>query len=71
MSSARQSSIAAQKAFTYGVVSAEDVLTSVQNEYKARRDLLKAQYDFVINLFALNRWAQSSRKVAWTVSMHG
>jgi outer membrane protein len=34
-----------------------DVLASVQNEFKARRDLLKAQYDFVINLFALNRWA--------------
>ncbi|MFJ2693583.1 TolC family outer membrane protein [Pseudomonas sp. NPDC087336] len=57
LSSASQSSIAAQKAFTYGVVNAVDVLASVQNEYKARRDLLKAQYDFVINLFALNRWA--------------
>ncbi|EJN18769.1 type I secretion outer membrane protein, TolC family [Pseudomonas sp. GM78] len=57
LSSASQSSIAAQKAFTYGVVNAVDVLTSVQNEFKARRDLLKAQYDFVINLFALNRWA--------------
>ncbi|QFG28876.1 TolC family outer membrane protein [Pseudomonas umsongensis] len=57
LSSASQSSIAAQKAFTYGVVNAVDVLNSVQNEFKARRDLLKAQYDFVINLFALNRWA--------------
>ncbi|GAB6403794.1 TolC family outer membrane protein [Pseudomonas sp. MHK4] len=57
LSSASQSSIAAQKAFTYGVVNAVDVLASVQNEFKARRDLLKAQYDFVINLFALNRWA--------------
>ncbi|QJC78454.1 TolC family outer membrane protein [Pseudomonas umsongensis] len=57
LSSASQSSIAAQKAFTYGVVNAVDVLASVQNEFKARRDLLKAQYDFVISLFALNRWA--------------
>jgi outer membrane protein len=57
LSSASQSSIAAQKAFTYGVVNAVDVLTSVQNEFKARRDLLKSQYDFVTNLFVLNRWA--------------
>lgn len=34
-----------------------DVLTSVQNEFKARRDLLKTQYDFITNLFILNRWA--------------
>jgi outer membrane protein len=57
LSSAKQSSIAAQKAFTYGVVNAVDVLTAVQNEFKARRDLLKAQYDFMTNLFILNRWA--------------
>lgn len=57
LASAEQSSIAAQKAFSYGVVNAVDVLTSVQNEFKARRDLLKAQYDFITNLFILNRWA--------------
>jgi len=57
LSSAQQSSIAAQKAFTYGVVNAVDVLTSVQNEFKARRDLLKSQYDFITNLFMLNRWS--------------
>ena len=57
LSSAKQSSVAAQKAFTYGVVNAVDVLTAVQNEFKARRDLLKAQYDFMTNLFILNRWA--------------
>jgi len=57
LASAEQSSIASQKAFTYGVVNAVDVLTSVQNEFKARRDLLKAQYDFITNLFILNRWA--------------
>lgn len=39
------------------MVNAVDVLTSVQNEFKARRDLLKAQYDFITNLFILNRWA--------------
>lgn len=57
VSSAKESSIAAQKAFEYGVGNAVDVLTSVQNEYKARRDLLKTQYDFMTNLFILNRWA--------------
>lgn len=57
LSSAKQSSVAAQKAFTYGVVNAVDVLTAVQNEFKARRDLLKSQYDFITNLFMLNRWA--------------
>ena len=57
LSSAQQSSVAAQKAFSYGVVNAVDVLTSVQNEFKARRDLLKTQYDFITNLFLLNRWA--------------
>ncbi|WP_282349070.1 TolC family outer membrane protein [Pseudomonas sp. PS01301] len=57
LSSAQQSSVAAQKAFAYGVVNAVDVLTSVQNEFKARRDLLKSQYDFITNLFMLNRWS--------------
>lgn len=57
LSSAEQSSIASQKAFTYGVKNSVDVLTSVQAEFKARRDLLKAKYDFITNLFILNRWA--------------
>jgi outer membrane protein len=57
LSSAQQSSVAAQKAFAYGVVNAVDVLTSVQNEFRARRDLLKSQYDFITNLFMLNRWS--------------
>jgi outer membrane protein len=55
--SAKQSSIAAQKAVIYGVVNAVDVLTALQKEFQARRDLLKAQYDFMTNLFILNRWA--------------
>nr|WP_224795745.1 TolC family outer membrane protein [Pseudomonas fluorescens] len=57
LSSAEQSTIASEKAFVYGVVNAVDVLTAVQNEFKARRDLLKTQYDFITNLFILNRWA--------------
>jgi outer membrane protein len=39
------------------MVNAVDVLTSVRNEFRARRDLLKTQYDFVTNVFTLNRWA--------------
>nr|WP_314876130.1 TolC family outer membrane protein [uncultured Pseudomonas sp.] len=57
VSSAQKSSVAAQKAFTFGVVNAVDVLTAVQNEFKTRRDLLKSQYDFITNLFLLSRWA--------------
>lgn len=57
MRSAEQSSIAAQKGFQFGVVNAVDVLESVQKEYETRRDLLKAQYDFISNILALNRWA--------------
>lgn len=57
LSSAEQSSSASEKAFKYGVVNAVDVLTATQNEFKARRDLLKTQYDFINNLFTLNRWA--------------
>ncbi|WP_417787145.1 TolC family outer membrane protein [Stutzerimonas xanthomarina] len=57
LESAEQSSIAAERGFKFGVVNAVDVLTSVQNEYAARRDLLSAQYDFITNLLVLNRWA--------------
>lgn len=57
LASAEQSSVASEKAFKYGVVNAVDVLTATQNEFKARRDLLKTQYDFINNLFTLNRWA--------------
>ncbi|MCZ4128567.1 TolC family outer membrane protein [Stutzerimonas balearica] len=57
LESAEKSSVAAERGFKFGVVNAVDVLTSVQNEYAARRDLLKAQYDFITNLLVLNRWA--------------
>jgi len=57
LESAEKSSVAAERGFEFGVVNAVDVLTSVQNEYKARRDLLSAQYDFITNLLVMNRWA--------------
>jgi outer membrane protein len=57
LASAQLSRVAAEKALNYGMVNAVDVLTSVRNEFRARRDLLKTQYDFVTNVFTLNRWA--------------
>lgn len=57
LASAQLSRVAAEKAFSYGMVNAVDVLASVRNEYRARRELLKAQYDFLTNVFTLNRWA--------------
>lgn len=57
LESAEKSSQASERGFQFGVVNAVDVLTAVQNEYRARRDLLKAQYDFITNLLVLNRWA--------------
>jgi len=57
LESAEKSSLAAERGFEFGVVNSVDVLTSVQNEYAARRDLLQAQYDFITNLLVLNRWA--------------
>jgi outer membrane protein len=57
IASAEQSRIAAERAFGYGLVNSVDVLTAVQNEFQSRRDLLGAQYDFITNLFILNRWA--------------
>lgn len=57
LESAEKATSASERGFQYGVVNSVDVLTSVQNEYKARRDLLKAQYDFITNLLVLNRWA--------------
>lgn len=57
LASAKQSRLAAEKSFTFAVINAVDVLTAVQNEYAARRTLLATQYDFITNLFILNRWA--------------
>ncbi|KDO00179.1 MULTISPECIES: TolC family outer membrane protein [Pseudomonas] len=57
LASAKLSRVAAEKALTYGMVNAVDVLASVRNEFRARRDLLKTQYEFLSNVFTLNRWA--------------
>jgi outer membrane protein len=39
------------------VANAVAVLNGVQSKFKARLDMLKTQYDFITNLFLLNRWA--------------
>ncbi len=57
LASAQLSRVAAEKALSYGMVNAVDVLASVRNEFRARRDLLKTQYEFLSNVFTLNRWA--------------
>jgi len=57
LESAQLSRVAAEKALSYGMVNAVDVLASVRNEFRARRDLLKTQYDFLSNVLTLNRWA--------------
>ena len=53
----------AEHAFERGLKTAVDVLDSVRIEYRARRDLLKAQYDFILNLLALQRWSGSNLDV--------
>lgn len=57
LESAQLSRVAAEKALSYGMVNSVDVLASVRNEFRARRDLLKTQYDFLNNVLTLNRWA--------------
>ncbi|WP_371917262.1 TolC family protein [Pseudomonas sp. FFUP_PS_473] len=57
LASAQLSRVAAEKALNYGMVNAVDVLASVRNEFRARRNLLKTQYEFLSNVFSLNRWA--------------
>lgn len=57
LESAQLSRVAAEKALSYGMVNSVDVLSSVRNEFRARRDLLKTQYDFLSNVLTLNRWA--------------
>ena len=38
-------------------MNAIDVLNAIKEEYMARRDLLKAQYDFVMSNMVLRRWS--------------
>lgn len=55
--SAEKSRTAAERAFGLGVMNAVDVLDTVKEEYAARRDLLKSQYDFIMSVTVLRRWS--------------
>lgn len=55
--SAEKSRLAAERAFELGVMNAVDVLNSIQEEYRVRRDLLKSQYEFIMSTLVLRRWS--------------
>lgn len=57
--SAEKARQAAERAFELGVMNAVDVLDTVKEEYRARRDLLKSQYDFITSVLVLRRWSGS------------
>lgn len=57
LESAEKSRVAAEKAFGFGVMNAVDVLNTVKEEYATRRDLMKSQYDFIMNMMVLRRWS--------------
>lgn len=56
LDSAIRSREANERSLSLGVATAVDVLNAVQQEYSARRDYLKAQYDFITNQLVLLRW---------------
>lgn len=52
-----KSRLAAERAFELGVFNAVDVLERVRDEFRARRDLLRSQYNYVTQLLLLYRWS--------------
>lgn len=48
---------AAEQALRYGAASVVDVLEQQQEEYRARRNLLRAKYDAISSLLTLYRWS--------------
>ncbi|MCP2072600.1 UNVERIFIED_ORG: outer membrane protein [Pseudomonas lini] len=57
LESAEKSRIATEKAFAYGVKNAVDVLDSIKEAFRARRDFYQSQYRFVTSLLVLHRWS--------------
>lgn len=55
--SAKASRKATEISFRYHQKDASDVLESIKNEFRARRDLYQSQYKFVTNLLVLHRWS--------------
>ncbi|MGN8342547.1 TolC family protein [Pseudomonas sp. SMV71] len=56
LESAEKSRLATEKAFGYGLKNAVDVLDSIKDEFRARRDFYQSQYSFVTSLLMLHRW---------------
>lgn len=54
---AYESRLASEVMFERNLINAVDMLSSVQQEFSARQDLLQTHYDFVINRLMLSRWA--------------
>lgn len=54
---AYESRVASEAMFARNLINAVDMLSSVQQEYSARRDLLQTHYDFIISRLMLSRWA--------------
>ncbi len=57
LESAEKSRQATEKAYQYSVKNATDVLDSIRNEFRARRDLYQSQYKFVTSMLVLHRWS--------------
>jgi outer membrane protein len=57
LESAEKSRLGTEKAFGYGVKHAVDVLDSIKEEFRARRDFNQSQYKFVTSLLVLHRWS--------------
>lgn len=57
LESAEKSRHATEKALTLGVKNAVDVLDSIKEEFRARRDLYQSQYKFITSMLVLHRWS--------------
>jgi outer membrane protein len=57
LSSAVKAREAAEKSFTFGINNAVDVLDRAREQYSAQRDLLEAQYSFLLSYTVLKRWS--------------
>jgi len=59
LASAVKAREAAEKSFTFGINNAVDVLDRAREQYSAQRDLLEAQYSFLLSYTVLKRWSGS------------
>lgn len=57
LASAVKAREAAEKSFTFGINNAVDVLDRTREQYSAHRDLLEAQYSFLLSYIVLKRWS--------------